>query len=40
VRVCTNGKSKSIGYFDDLEFAGLVAQEARNLYHGKFAKQF
>lgn len=40
VRVCTKGKSKSIGYFDDLELAGLVAQEARNLYHGKFAKQF
>ena len=40
VRVCTKGKSKSIGYFDDLELAGLVADEARNLYHGKFAKQF
>jgi len=39
VRVCTKGNSKSIGYFDDLELAGLVADEARNLYHGKFAKQ-
>jgi len=39
VRVCAKGKSKSIGYFDDLELAGLVADEARNLYHGKFAYQ-
>ena len=40
VRVCTKGKSKSIGYFKDLELAGLVADEARALHHGKFAKQF
>ena len=39
VRVCTKGKTKILGYFKDLELAGLVADEARNLYHGKFAKQ-
>lgn len=26
-----------IGYFEDLELADLVAQEARNKYHGEFA---
>ena len=40
VRVCTKGKTKILGYFKDLELAGLVADEARNLYHGKYAKQF
>ena len=38
VRVCTNNKSKSIGYFKDLELAGLVADEARSIYHGNYAK--
>lgn len=38
VRVCANGKSKSIGYFKDLELAGLVADEARAIYHGVYAK--
>lgn len=28
---------KTIGYFDDLEFAELVAIEARNKYRGEFA---
>lgn len=32
------GKSKHIGFFEDLELAGLVAEEARNKYHGEFAK--
>jgi hypothetical protein len=40
VRVMKNGKSHIIGYYKDLELAGLVSQEARILYHGKFAKQF
>jgi hypothetical protein len=40
VRVMKDGKSTIIGYFKDLELAGLVSQEARVLYHGKFAKQF
>ena len=26
------------GGFDDIELAGLVAEEARNKYHGKFAR--
>lgn len=30
-------KQKHLGYFDDLELAGLVADEARSLYHGVFA---
>lgn len=30
-------KQKHLGYFDDLELAGLVADEARSLYHGSFA---
>jgi hypothetical protein len=38
VRVMKNGKSHLIGYFKDLELAGLVAAEARCLYHGAYAK--
>jgi hypothetical protein len=38
VRVMKNGKSNLIGYFKDLELAGLVATEARSLYHGAYAK--
>jgi hypothetical protein len=38
VRVMKNGKSHLIGYFKDLELAGLVATEARSLYHGAYAK--
>ena len=37
VQLKINGKQKFIGYFDDLEFADLVAQEARNKYHKEFA---
>ena len=37
VRIQVNKVSKLIGYFDDLELAGLVAQETRNKYHGEFA---
>jgi hypothetical protein len=32
------GKTKHIGYFDDLELAGLVATMAREKYHGEFAR--
>ena len=32
-----NKQIRRIGYFDDLEFAELVAIEARNKYHGAFA---
>lgn len=33
-----NGKTKHIGVFEDLEFADLVAQEARDKFHGKYAR--
>lgn len=38
VRVMKNEKNIMLGYYKDLELAGLVATEARNLYHGKYAK--
>jgi len=38
VRVMKNGVTRSFGYFDDLELAGLVAEEARSLHHGKYAR--
>jgi hypothetical protein len=37
VLLVVDGKRKHIGYFKDLELADLVALEARNKYHGKFA---
>lgn len=36
--VSANKKRKFLGYFEDLELAALVASEARDLYHGKFAR--
>jgi len=38
VRVGLNKKTISIGVFDNLELAELVAAEARSKYHGNFAK--
>lgn len=38
VRLMKDGKTKAIGYFKDLELAGLVSAEARSLYHGVYAK--
>lgn len=38
VNVFANGKQNYIGGFDNIELADLVAQEARNKYHGKFAR--
>ena len=38
VRVMKDGKTKVNIYVKDLELAGLVALEARSLYHGKFAQ--
>ena len=38
VYVYANKKRKNIGYFEDLELAELVAIEARDLYHGNFAR--
>lgn len=37
VRVRVNKDKKYFGSFTDLELADLVAQEARNKYHGNFA---
>ena len=38
VRFSIKGKTKHIGCYGDIELAELVAQEARNLFHGKFAR--
>ena len=38
VQLKINGKCKHFGYFEDLELAELVAHEARDKYHGKFAR--
>lgn len=40
VCLTVNGKQKYFGTFEDLELAGLVAQEARNKYFGRFAMDF
>lgn len=37
VRVQANGQRKDFGGFKDLELAELVAMEARDKYHGKYA---
>lgn len=37
IRLRINNRRKYFGSFDDLELASLVAQEARDKYHGKFA---
>jgi hypothetical protein len=38
VEITVNKTKKYLGYFADLELAVLVAHEARDLYHGKFAR--
>ena len=38
VHLRINGKKRWFGLHDDLEFAELVAMEARNKYHGEYAK--
>jgi hypothetical protein len=40
VSLMVAGKRKYVGSFEDLELADLVANEARNLYHGQFARHF
>jgi hypothetical protein len=37
VQISVNNKYKCFGSFEDLELADLVAQEARDKYHGAFA---
>ena len=34
------GKARTIGRFDDIELADLVAQEARSKFHGFYARDF
>lgn len=38
VALQANGVRKFFGYFDDIDLAELVAIEARNKYHGAFAR--
>lgn len=38
VLISVNHKRKYFGFYDDLELAGLVAEEARDKYHGIFAR--
>jgi len=38
VRIHINGVAKHIGEFDDLELAALASQEARDKYHGQYAR--
>ena len=38
VQVVQNKKPKYLGLYEDFEFACLVADEARDLYHGEHAK--
>jgi hypothetical protein len=38
VEIQVNKVKHYLGIYKDLELAGLVAAEARNLYHGNFAK--
>lgn len=37
-RVRVEGRTRELGLYEDLELAALVATEARNLYHGAFAR--
>jgi hypothetical protein len=38
VSITANRKRKYIGSFEDVELADLVATEARDLYHGQYAR--
>lgn len=38
VKIVINGKTKSFGYYSDVELADLVAREAREKYLGEFAR--
>ena len=37
VKLQKNKRVEYFGYYQDHELAGLVAEEARNKYHGEFA---
>ena len=38
VMVTINRKRRTVGYFDDIEIANLLASEYRAKYHGEFAR--
>jgi hypothetical protein len=38
VQISIDRKRRVFGYFDDVELAGLVAEEARDKFHGEFAR--
>jgi hypothetical protein len=38
VSLSVNNKLRHFGYFEDLELAAFVASEARDKYHGEFAR--
>ena len=40
VQLNVNKQRRFVGFFDDLEFADLVATEARSKYHSAFARHF
>lgn len=40
VSLTVSGKRKYIGSFEDIELADLVAHEARNKFHGQYARHF
>lgn len=40
VLLSVDGVTKSLGYYDDFELADLVATEARDKFHGQFARHY
>jgi len=40
VQIKVNGRSKTVGRYANIEFADLVAQEARAKYHGEYARNY
>lgn len=36
--ICVDGKKKTLGYFQDIELAAFVYEEAAHKYHGEFAR--
>jgi hypothetical protein len=40
VNITVNRKRQYVGSFEDVELADLVATEARDLYHGAYARHF
>lgn len=40
VAMKVDGNRKRFGYYDDIELADLVAMEARDKFHGQFARHF